>query len=297
MAKLALGKGLGALITPKVATPTPIVSDGERVEMIPVGSLVPSPFQPRREFKEEPLQELADSIKERGIIQPLIVRKVGSKFEIIAGERRWRAAQRAGLGEAPAIVRQATDRDVLELALIENLQRADLNPIDEAQAFARLAEEFDLRQEDIAQRVGRSRAGVANSLRLLELEPQIQTWLTQNLLTVGHGKVLLGLKDHEQQLAAAQLVLRQGSTVRETESIVQNFLRKHGLTPSPRRRSQSSSSALTPALLNVQNRLQTHLATHVTMAHGEKKGRIEIEYYGADDLQRLLKVFGMSEES
>ena len=297
MAKLALGKGLGALITPKVATPTPIAGDGERVEMIPVGSLVASPFQPRREFKEEPLQELADSIKERGIIQPLIVRKVGSKFELIAGERRWRAAQRAGLGEAPAIVRQATDRDVLELALIENLQRADLNPIDEARAFARLAEEFDLRQEDIAQRVGRSRAGVANSMRLLELEPQIQTWLTQNLLTVGHAKVLLGLKDPEQQLAAAELVLRQGSTVRQTEVIVQKFLHKHGLTPSPRRRSQPSSNGLTPALLNVQNRLQTHLATHVTVAHGEKKGRIEIEYYGADDLQRLLKVLGMSDES
>ena len=297
MAKLALGKGLGALITPKVATPTPIAGDGERVEMIPVGSLVASPFQPRREFKEEPLQELADSIKERGIIQPLIVRKVGSKFELIAGERRWRAAQRAGLGEAPAIVRQATDRDVLELALIENLQRADLNPIDEARAFARLAEEFDLRQEDIAQRVGRSRAGVANSMRLLELEPQIQTWLTQNLLTVGHAKVLLGLKDPEQQLAAAELVLRQGSTVRQTEVIVQKFLHKHGLTPSLRRRSQPSSNGLTPALLNVQNRLQTHLATHVTVAHGEKKGRIEIEYYGADDLQRLLKVLGMSDES
>lgn len=297
MAKLALGKGLGALITPKVATPTPIVSDGERVEMIPVGSLVASPFQPRREFKEEPLQELADSIKERGIIQPLIVRKVGSKFELIAGERRWRAAQRAGLAEAPAIVRVASDRDVLELALIENLQRADLNPIDEAQAFARLATEFDLRQEDIAQRVGRSRAGVANSLRLLELEPQIQTWLTQNLLTVGHGKVLLGLKDSEQQLAAAQIVLRQSSTVRETEAIVQNFLQKHGLTPSPRRRSASDPAPLSPALLHVQNRLQSHLATHVTVAHGEKKGRIEIEYYGSDDLQRLLKVLGMPEES
>ncbi len=297
MAKLALGKGLGALITPKVATPTPIASDGERVEMIPVGSLVASPFQPRREFKEEPLQELADSIKERGIIQPLIVRKVGSKFELIAGERRWRAAQRAGLSEAPAIVRHATDRDVLELALIENLQRADLNPIDEARAYERLAKEFDLRQEDIALRVGRSRAGVANSLRLLELEPQIQTWLTQNLLTVGHGKVLLGLKDHEQQLAAAQIVLRQSSTVRETENIVQNFLHKHGLTPSPRRRSGPAAIHLSPALLSVQNRLQSHFATHVTVAHNDKKGRIEIEYYGNDDLQRVLKVLGLSEET
>ena len=297
MAKLALGKGLGALITPKVATPTPIEGAGERVEMIPVGSLMASPFQPRREFKEEPLQELADSIKERGIIQPLIVRKNGSRFELIAGERRWRAAQRAGLAEAPVIVRQASDRDVLELALIENLQRADLNPIDEAQAFSRLAEEFDLRQEDIAQRVGRSRAGVANSLRLLDLEPRFQTGLTQNLLTVGHAKVLLGLKDHEQQLAAAEIALRQSSTVRETEVIVQNFLHKHGLTPSPRRRSNGATHELSPALRHVQNRLQTHLSTHVTVAHGEKKGRIEIEYYGSDDLNRLLKALGLAEEN
>ncbi len=296
MAKLALGKGLGALITPKVATPTPIVSDGERVEIVPLGSLVASPFQPRREFKEEPLQELADSIKEHGIIQPLIVRKVGSQLELIAGERRWRAAQRAGLAEAPVIVRQASDRDVLELALIENLQRADLNPIDEAQAFSRLAAEFDLRQEDIAQRVGRSRASVANALRLLELHPQIQTWLTQNLLSVGHGKVLLGLKDHDQQMAAANLVLRQSSTVRETEAIVANFLQKHHLTPSPRRKSSGPTTDLSPALSHVQNRLRNHLATHVTLAHGDKKGRIEIEYYGADDLQRVLALLGLSED-
>lgn len=295
MAKLALGKGLGALINTKVASPEPIAEDGERVEKIPVGSIIPSPFQPRREFKDEALAELADSIREHGIIQPLIVRKNGSQFELIAGERRWRSAQRAGLAEVPVIVRQATDRDVLELALIENLQRADLNVIDEARAFSRLAAEFDLRQEDIAQRVGRSRAAVANSMRLLELHPQIQTWLTQNLLTVGHAKVVLGLKNPEDQLAVAENILRTSGTVRDTEKLVHNFLHKHGLTPS-RRAGRSSNGTLSPLMQNLQNRLQSHLATHVVLNHADKKGRIEIEYYGADDLERLLKLLGIPQE-
>ncbi|HEY5892435.1 MAG TPA: ParB/RepB/Spo0J family partition protein [Chthoniobacterales bacterium] len=297
MAKLALGKGLGALIQTKVATPTPIEEDGERVEGIPLGSIIPSPFQPRREFKEEALSELADSIRQHGIIQPLIVRKNGSQFELIAGERRWRAATKAGLAEAPVIVRRASDRDVLELALIENLQRADLNPIDEARAFERLSGEFSLRQEDIAQRVGRSRASVANSLRLLELHSQLQTWLTQNLLSVGHAKVLLGLKNPSEQLAAAEAVLRQGCNVRETEKLVQDFLRRNGTPLTPRNGGRSASGAgLSPAMQNVQNRLQGHLSTHVAIHHADKKGRIEIEYYGPDDLDRLLKVIGVPHE-
>ncbi|HEX5177619.1 MAG TPA: ParB/RepB/Spo0J family partition protein, partial [Chthoniobacteraceae bacterium] len=182
MAKAALGKGLGALIATRpaspIVSPTPAVESGERVQLINISLIVPTPLQPRTVFRDENLQELVDSIKEHGIIQPLIARKRGDKFELIAGERRWRAGQRVGLKEAPVIVREASDQDVLELALIENLQREDLNPIEEATAFARLAREFHLRQEDIAQKVGKSRAAIANSMRLLDLHPQVQSFLT-----------------------------------------------------------------------------------------------------------------------
>ena len=158
MAKAALGKGLGALINTRVASPTPAVESGERVQLVALAQIIPTPLQPRTVFRDDHLEELVASIKEHGIIQPLIARKRGEQFELIAGERRWRAAQRAGLAEAPVIVREASDQDVLELALIENLQREDLNPIEEARAFARLAHEFHLRQEDIAHKVGKSRA-------------------------------------------------------------------------------------------------------------------------------------------
>ena len=156
--------------------------EGERVQNIALDQIVPSPWQPRAEFRDEHLQELADSIKEKGIMQPLIVRRVGEKLELIAGERRWRAAQRVQLKEAPVIIRTASDQDVLELALIENLQREDLNPIEEARAFARLAKDFQLKQEDIAQKVGKSRASIANAMRLLDLHPQVQTWVVQERL-------------------------------------------------------------------------------------------------------------------
>ncbi len=174
------------------------------MQQVSLASIVPSPLQPRREFAREALEELVDSIRQRGIIQPLIVRPVHDTFELIAGERRWRAAKEIGLTEAPVIVRQATDLEVLELSLIENLQRADLNPIEEAQAYARLAGEFGMRQEDIAQKVGRSRASVANAMRLLDLDQQVQTWVVQDLLSVGHAKVLLGLKSHDEQRAAGR---------------------------------------------------------------------------------------------
>ncbi len=230
MAKSGLGKGLGALISAAPSRPLPEADSGERVEQISLANIVPSPLQPRREFQREALEELVDSIRQRGIIQPLIVRPVNSRFELIAGERRWRAAKEVGLTEAPAIVRQATDLEVLELSLIENLQRADLNPIEEAQAYARLAGEFEMRQEDIAQKVGKSRASVANAMRLLDLDPQVQTWVVQDLLSVGHAKVLLGLKAHEEQRLLAEKILRQSSTVRTTERMVARQLGRLGGT-------------------------------------------------------------------
>lgn len=289
MAKSGLGKGLGALISAAPSRPSPDPESGEKVQQINLANIVPSPLQPRREFQREALEELVDSIRQRGIIQPLIVRPVNGRFELIAGERRWRAAKEVGLAEAPAIVRQATDLEVLELSLIENLQRADLNPIEEAQAYARLAGEFGMRQEDIAQKVGKSRASVANAMRLLDLDPQVQTWVVQDLLSVGHAKVLLGLKVHEEQRLLAEKILRQSSTVRTTERMVARQLGKLGGT----RRRKHAEIVSSTALKDLENRLQQHLATHVTIHHGEKRGRIEIEFYGSDDLQRVIGALGL----
>jgi ParB family chromosome partitioning protein len=291
MVKPALGKGLGALISPRVATPVPIVEDGERVQKVPLDKIIPSPYQPRTEFRDEMLQELEASIKEKGIIQPLIVRKSGDKLELIAGERRWRASQRAGLTEAPVIIREASDLDVLEVALIENLQRQDLNPIEEARAFSRLAKDFSLKQEEIAQKVGKSRASVANTMRLLELHPQIQTWVVQERVSVGHAKVLLSIKSADEQLTIAEEVLRRGLTVRGIEQLIASQSTPGGNGTSKRR--PAAAPSLEPAVLNVQNRLRQHLATQVSLHHSPKKGRIEIEYYGNDDLQRLLKLMGI----
>jgi ParB family chromosome partitioning protein len=287
MAKSALGKGLSALIS---ARPAPIrleAEAGEKIQQVDLSRIVPSPLQPRKDFAREALAELVESIRQHGIIQPLVVRLVGGQHELIAGERRWRAAQEAGLTQAPIITRVATDLEVLELSLIENLQRADLNPIEEAQAYARLSNEFGMRQEDIAQKVGRSRAAVANSMRLLDLHEQVQTWVTQGLLSVGHAKVLLALKEPEEQRAVAETILRRSATVRATERLV---ARQLGGTR-PRRKRQTVATSAT--IEDLQNRLQEHLGTRVTMHHGEKRGRIEIEYYGNDDLQRVLNALGL----
>jgi ParB family chromosome partitioning protein len=297
MPKVALGKGLGALINTRVASPTPALESGERVQLIGLALIVPTPLQPRTVFRDEHLDELVASIKEHGIIQPLIARKRGDKFELIAGERRWRAAQRVGLAEAPVIVREASDQEVLELALIENLQREDLNPIEEANAFERLAREFGLRQEDIAQKVGKSRAAVANSMRLLDLHEQVQSWLTQERISVGHAKVLLALKSRDDQALLAEEIIRCHLTVRAAEKLVARHFAQSG-TPKPTRNGTSGSTAagIAPAVQHLQNRLQQHFATHVSLHHGEKRGRIEIEYYGNDDLQRVLGVLGLHEE-
>jgi ParB family transcriptional regulator, chromosome partitioning protein len=303
MARSGLGKGLGALIgTPSAATRADTGESGDRVHQINLANIVPSALQPRKNFAREALQELIDSIRQHGIIQPLIVRELataspsgGARFELIAGERRWRAAQEIGLTDVPAIIRSANDLEVLELSLIENLQRADLNPIEEAQGYARLANEFGMRQEDVALKVGRSRAAVANALRLLDLQPQVQVWLAQDLLSVGHAKVLVSLKAPEEQLLAAETVLRRNATVRGTERLVARLL---GMGRSRRksRRAGGESSPTPTAVGDLQNRLQEHLATHVTIHHGDKRGRIEIEYYGDDDLQRIVTALGLPPE-
>jgi ParB family chromosome partitioning protein len=234
------------------------------------------------------LQELVGSIREHGIIQPLIVRRVNGRHELIAGERRWRAAQEVGLAEVPVIVRTASDLEVLELSLIENLQRTDLNPIEEAQGYARLADEFGMKQEEIAQKVGRSRAAVANAIRLLDLHPQVQTWVAQDLVSVGHAKVLLGVEASEEQLKFAETILRRNYSVRQTERLLSRHLGGW-----KRRRRPAQIPVTSATIADLQDKLRQHLGTNVSIEHGPKRGRIEIEYYGDDDLQRILIIVGL----
>jgi ParB family transcriptional regulator, chromosome partitioning protein len=308
MQKKSLGKGLGALISgasrrwDQGAQPGAAVAESagdseaetqkSTVEMMDVNLIVSSPMQPRKTFRDEHLDELMESIREHGLIQPLIVRRVHGKLELIAGERRFRASQKLGLTEVPVLVREATDRDVLEMALIENLQREDLNPIEEAEAYCRLAREFNMKQEDIAQRVGKNRATVANSMRLMDLADDVKSLLSQGRISTGHAKAILGLRDHALQNLVADLVVRQNWTVRQTEKQVQAELEGKKTTPSGAKPGKSKV-AITPHLARLQNKLRDRLATHVQIHHGDKKGRIEIEYYGDEDLDRLLETLGV----
>jgi len=296
MAKPALGRGLGALIAPaKTAAEAVAAAEaaGERVQSVALTQVVPSPLQPRTTFAAEHLAELVASIRANGIIQPLIVRRVSGLLELIAGERRWRAAGQAGLKEVPVIIREATDLEVLEFALVENLQREDLNPIEEARAYKRLAEEFKLRQEEIAAKVGKSRAAVANTMRLLELDGELQTHLVQGRLSVGHAKALLGLRTAGEQRQIAAQVMKKNLSVRATEDLVNTHLTKGGTVRKGRTRQAREVSA---ALQHLENRLQQHLSTRVEIHHGGEKGRILIEYYGNDDLQRLLAQLSLPDE-
>jgi ParB family transcriptional regulator, chromosome partitioning protein len=292
MAKNALGKGLGALIKGASSDSVPDAQvnllPGESVTKVPINDIIPSPLQPRKHFAEGSLDELRQSISELGIIQPLIVRKVDGKIELIAGERRWRASQMLGLATVPVIERPSTDQEVLEMALIENLQRQDLNAIEEAAGYVRLAKDFNLKQEVIARRVGKSRASVANSMRLLDLQAPIQRHLADGYLTVGHAKAILGVKDPKEQIAVADQILRRNMTVRSAEKFVQDY-HKSGQKTSL----QKSAKIADPHITMVQNRLRDHFATQTMIHHTEKKGKIEIEYYGNDDLGRILNLLGI----
>ena len=288
-----VGKGLGALINTRVAAPVPSEEHGERIQQIRLDQIIASPLQPRTEFRDDQLRDLIDSIRERGIIQPLIVRLAGGKYELIAGERRMRASLEVGLTEAPVIVRKASDQEVLELALIENLQRADLNPIEEAAAYSRLSKEFRLSQEEIAKRVGKSRPAVANAMRLMELDPEVQAHLTQGRLTVGHAKVLLGLKNPVEQRLLAEKLIRMNASVRDAEQLVAEHLA--GSTSEKKKRDgRSRITKEAPAhIKNIENRLRQRFNTGISLHHGDKKGHISIDYYGNDDLHRLLGELGV----
>ncbi len=279
--------------TSAIATPQPIAEKGERVEKVTLDKIVPSPFQPRKTFSEESLSELSQSIQHQGIIQPLIVRSVRGKYELIAGERRWRASQKAGLKEIPVIVRQATDREVLELALVENMQRSDLNPIEEAEGFSLLVRDFKYTQEEVADRVGKSRAGVANALRLLSLPDLVRGYISSNQISVGHGKVILSLSRKEEQIQVADRIIREHLTVRATERLVQSLLN----TNPQRKRNLKGKSLIARSAdwKELENRLQRKFATKVRLIGNAKTGKIEIDYYNSDDLDRLLQLLGVTE--
>jgi ParB family chromosome partitioning protein len=295
MAKQALGKGLGALIKKSVNPPPPLSDEGDfkRVREVSLDLIVPSPLQPRTQFVESPLDDLMESIRQHGIIQPLIVRPVDGKLELIAGERRWRASRKLGLTTVPIIEREASDRDVLEMALIENLQREDLNPMEEAAGYVRLAEEFSLKQDEIAARVGKSRASVANAIRLLGLHLDIQLLVAQARLSVGHAKAILSIKDQDAQLLAADQIIRRQLTVRATEKLVQSLLNREDTADPSQQKKAPAAREIDIHVRAITNRLREHLATHVAIQHNAKKGKIEIEYYGDDDLQRLIELLGL----
>jgi ParB family chromosome partitioning protein len=280
--KTGLGKGLSALIP--VAPPQPVQAsknEGPRSE-VEIDRISPSPFQPRRTFDEIKLQELAMSIRNQGIIQPLVVRPKGERFELIAGERRWRAAMKAGLDRVPVIVREASDHDALQLALIENLQREDLNPIEEATGYRRLQEEFTWSQEEVAEKVGKSRPTVANALRLLSLPTEVQQEVAAGNLPAGQARALLGLQGEAVIMTAYREVIAKVLSTRETEKLVRNL--KLG------RRRRRESPAVDPDLRSLVEELQRALGTKIRVLPKARsnKGKIEIEYYSLPDLERII---------
>jgi ParB family chromosome partitioning protein len=262
------------------------------VQRVALDRIRPCPFQPRKAFDPESLQDLADSIRTQGVVQPLIVRPADDGYELIAGERRWRAARLAGLAEVPVLVREADDRAALELALIENLQRENLNPIEEAQGFAQLIDQFQLTQEEAATRVGKSRTVVANALRLLKLAPEIQTHLRDERLSVGHAKVILSLPNHPQQLLAADRVLRQSLNVRQTEDLVAQLQHASNHSPSPGSRAQPATP--NPHVDQIQSRLRERLGTKGHLRYRQGRGALQIHFFNDDDLERVLGILGIA---
>jgi ParB family chromosome partitioning protein len=300
MAKPALGRGLGALLggasiakpQSPAASPTtaavsnPAVDNHERVLRVPLDRVKPCSFQPRKDFAPEALRELADSIKEQGIVQPLVVRERNGHFELIAGERRWRAAQLLGLAEVPIILRKADDRAVLELALIENLQRENLNAMEEAQGYSQLIQQFQLKQEEVALKVGKSRAAVANALRLLKLPAELQTQIRENQLSVGHAKVILGLPSEPQQKLAAQSVLKENLNVRQTEELVARLQAPH--TEKEGKKTAAAKPLRDANVADIEGRLRDKLGVKVRLRYNQGKGAVEISFFSDNELQRVL---------
>jgi ParB family chromosome partitioning protein len=277
-------------VAPAPAAPAPGVPGYQEIA---VHLIEPSPYQARREFLPDQLNELADSIRSEGLLQPIVVRKTGDKYQLIAGERRWRAFQSLKIKAIPARIVDASNASAAALGLIENLQREGLNPIEEAHGYASLIRDFDLTQESAAERVGKGRATVANALRLLSLEPDLQGYVAKNLITVGHAKVLLGIEDAAQRAMLGRRIIEEGLSVRMTEKLAQSAKAMAG-TASPRPAAKSGLSSKDAATVSgIERKLTSHLGARVAVLHTPKKGRIVIEYRGNDDLQRLLEKLGV----
>jgi len=280
---------------PAISEASPVENGAEPIRKVPLERVRPSALQPRKEFRAEALQELAESIRQQGIIQPLVVRRKADHLELIAGERRWRAADLAGLKEVPVVIREADDLAVLELALIENLQRENLNPLEEAIGYSQLIEQFRLRQDDVAGKVGKSRAAVANALRLLKLDPEVQAHLRDGRLSVGHAKVLLALNSGVHQKLATERILKESLSVRQTEELVsrlQNEKPQNGASTKP----GGLPATRDPHVGNVENRLRERLGTKVQLRYRQGKGSVEIRFFSDDELERILQILGVQVE-
>jgi len=276
MKKKALGRGLGALIPEREKTE----SFREHISDLPIEQIKPSKFQPRSNFDQKRLDDLVNSIKEKGIVQPILVRKAADGYEIIAGERRWRAAKTAGLESITAIVKDVDDIDLLELSLIENIQREDLNPIEEAAAYQRFIDEFSYTQEEVSKVLGKERSTIANTLRLLSLPKTVQDYIVANSITAGHGRALLSLSNQKEQLRCCAVVVKKGLSVRETEQLVAKRLSGRKAAPAP----------VDSNISSVEDELRQRFGTRVKIVHGKKRGKIFIEYYSPDDLERILAI-------
>ena len=310
--KSRLGRGLGGLIakaSPAKSTTAPAATKAASpkldakdqadqpgnaapgFEEVPVSKIEPSPYQARREIKADVLSELAESIKAEGLLQPIVVRRLGKGFELIAGERRWRAFQVLKLKTIPARVVDATNASAAALGLIENLQREGLNPIEEAYGYASLIRDFDLTQEQASDRVGKSRAAVANTLRLLSLDGELQGYISKGLLSVGNAKVLLGIEDAAERAVLARRVLEEGLSVRATERLVQS--KKNSGGAGSTKSTRQGTPAERAAISGIAQKLTSHLGARVAVKHSGKKGQIVIRYASNDDLQRLLEKLGV----
>jgi len=282
-----LGKGLNAIIGADIVSE---VIDRPRAIEVPVDRLSPNPFQPRRSFTEEGLEQLAESIRHHGVIQPIVVRPSGEGYELIAGERRWRAAQIAGLQKIPAVVRELDNPGMVQVALIENLQREDLNPIEEASAYRRLMDEFDMTQEQLSSAIGRSRPAIANAVRLLNLPAQIQRAVEERRLSEGHARCLLAISDQGEQLRVAAAIIANGLNVRQAEELVKGTTRNVSRETIRRRTPEDD-----PDAVRLTQRLGERLGTRVKLSGSVRKGKLEIEYYSTEDLDRILEIILGSE--
>lgn len=278
--KKGLGKGLDSLIAKKVPDTAVATDDVSRETLLNINQVEPNPNQPRKRFNEDKLQELADSIKVHGIIQPLVVQKEGDRYIIIAGERRWRAARNAGLEQVPVIIKEYNSEETLAISLIENIQREDLSPIEEAKAYKRLMEEHHLKQEEVAEKVGKSRSAIANFLRLLNLDETVQLMVEEGSISAGHAKVLLGVEPKEKQKKLAELTAEQELSVRQLEKLVQAAKKP--------KKEEENDPVEELIYQSIGQKMQDILGTKVNIIQGKRKGKIEIEYYSPDDLERIL---------